>query len=55
MYGNENKGVKLNGENAPAKKKGGCCGGGKSKKTTPEVPQTQQEGQAEEGAQEEQR
>jgi Ras-related protein Rab-6A len=51
--GNENKGVKLNGENAPAKKKGGCCGGGKSKKTTPEVPQTQQEGQAEEGAQEE--
>ena len=41
--GNENKGVKLNGENAPAKKKGGCRGGGKSKKTTPEVTKTQKE------------
>ena len=51
--GNENKGVKLNDENSLPKKKGGCCGGGKSKKTTPEVPQTQQEGQVESGAQEE--
>ena len=60
--GNEDKGVKLSGEKAPAKKKGGCCGGGKNKKTKTEVPQEQKqeeqhegqaEGQAEGGTQEE--
>ena len=39
---NENKGVKLNGDNRPAKKKGGCCGGGKNKKGKNEVPQNQE-------------